>query len=118
MMAAPAASPIAAIAVPSASERPLLDDRALAEVERAEVEYINAIEAMAQTARAKTATADTPLLLTLRERLTAIDAAIADCRAEIDRNRFNTHMRRQLLSMYQEKRRTLEQILETDPNAL
>jgi hypothetical protein len=57
------------------------------------------------------------LLANLRERLVVIDAAIADCRAEIERNRFNTHLRRQLLSIYQEKRRTLEQILDEEQHA-
>jgi hypothetical protein len=118
-MIAPARTPSVAGSTPIAGpEPPLLDERTLAEVERAEAQYVNAIEALAQTARARSATSESPLLLTLRERLTAIDAAIADCRAEIERNRFNTHMRRQLLSMYQEKRRTLEQILESNPNAL
>jgi hypothetical protein len=37
---------------------------------------------------------------------------------EIDRNRFNAHLRQQLLWIYQEKRRTLEQVQESDRNAL
>jgi hypothetical protein len=59
-------------------------------------------------------TPSSPLAANLRERLLVIDAAIADCRAEIERNRFNAHLRRQLLSIYQEKRQTLEQILELE----
>lgn len=97
----------------SAAER-LLSDEALSEVERAEAQYIASIEALARkTAAARDASAS-PVLANLRERLLVIDAAIADCRAEIERNRFNAHLRRQLLSIYQEKRRTLEQILEQE----
>jgi len=61
---------------------------------------------------------DSPLLVNLRERLEVIDAAIAEYRAEIARNRFNAHLRQQLLWIYQEKRRTLEQVQEYTPDAL
>jgi len=46
-----------------------------------------------------------------------IDAAIDECRTEIDRNRFNAHLREQLLWIYQEKRRTLEQVQESNGHA-
>jgi hypothetical protein len=95
-----------------ASER-LLSDEALADVEQAETRYIAAIEALAE----KVTPAGAPtssLEANLRERLLVIDAAIAECRAEIDRNRFNAHLRRQLLTIYQEKRQTLERILELE----
>jgi hypothetical protein len=95
----------------------LLSDEALSEIERAEARYIAAIEGLAARAARASATPSSPLLVNLRERLLVIDAAIADCRAEIERNRFNTHLRRQLLSIYQEKRRTLEQILEQESHA-
>jgi hypothetical protein len=100
-------------AMANAGQR-LLSDEALIEVERAEAQYVAAIEALAVKATAATDASASPLLASLRERLLVIDTAIADCRAEIERNRFNAHLRRQLLSMYQEKRRTLEQILEQE----
>jgi hypothetical protein len=96
-----------------AGER-LLSDEALSEVERAEAQYVAAIEALAKKTIDSAEAPASPVLANLRERLLAIDSAIADCRAEIDRNRFNAHLRRQLLSIYQEKRRTLEQILEQE----
>jgi len=95
----------------AAGSQRLLSDDALAEIERAESQYIAAIEALAQKSTGGTPP-PTPLAAALHERLLVIDAAIADCRAEIEENRFNAHLRRQLLAMYQEKRRTLEQILE------
>jgi len=99
--------------VAGAGER-LLSDEALLEVERAEAQYIATIDALARKTAAATNASASPVLAHLRERLLVIDAAIADCRTEIERNRFNAHLRRQLLSIYQEKRRTLEQILEQE----
>jgi hypothetical protein len=92
----------------------LLSEEALTELEHAEARYLAAIEALATKAAPAVSMSATPLAANLRERLLVIDAAIADCRAEIERNRFNAHLRRQLLSIYQEKRRTLEQILELE----
>ena len=92
----------------------LLSERALSDIERAEAEYIRAIETLAKTAAPRIETPASPLMATLRERLLVIDNAIAECRAELERNRFNAHLRRQLLDIYREKRRTLEQILEQE----
>jgi hypothetical protein len=47
-----------------------------------------------------------------REKLRLLDAAIADCRAEVKKNRFNAHLRRELLAMYREKQSTLQQLME------
>jgi hypothetical protein len=91
----------------------LLDERALSKVELAEADYIRAINALSARATTRIAEPDSPLVMNLRERLIAIDAAIDECRAAIDRNRFNAHLRRELLSIYREKQRTLEQILES-----
>jgi hypothetical protein len=97
-----------------ASNVRLLNEQALSEIERAEAEYIRAIDALSSTALAQIAQPPSPLLLSLRERLIVIDAAIIECRTAIERNRFNAHLRRELLSMYQEKQRTLLQILEEE----
>jgi hypothetical protein len=96
-----------------ATER-LLSDEALADVEQAETRYIAAIEALAEKVTPPAGSPASSLEANLRERLLVIDAAIAECRAEIDRNRFNAHLRRQLLTIYQEKRQTLERILELE----
>lgn len=99
---------------PVSSADRLLSEEALSALEGAEARYIAAIEALAAKAAPAVNVPATPLAASLRERLLVIDEAIADCRAEIERNRFNAHLRRQLLSIYQEKRRTLEQILELE----
>lgn len=96
----------------------LLNEDALAAIERSEVQYIRAIDELSRLAAPRLDMPDSPLLVNLRERLEAIDVAIAEYRAEIDRNRFNAHLRLQLLWIYQEKRRTLEQIQEYTHDAL
>lgn len=107
---------------PGASTQPprerLLNEEALAAIEASEAKYIEAIDELTKLAAPRLDMPDSPLLANLQERLTVIDAAIAETRAEIERNRFNAHLRQQLLWIYQEKRRTLEQIQEYDPDAL
>ena len=96
----------------------LLNEDALAAIERSETQYIQAIDELTRLVAPRLDMPDSPLLVNLRERLEIIDAAITEYRAEITRNRFNAHLRRQLLWIYQEKRRTLEQIQEYAPDAL
>jgi hypothetical protein len=96
----------------------LLSEDALAAIERSETQYIQAIDELTRLTAPRLDMPDSPLLVNLRERLEIIDATIAEYRAEIDRNRFNAHLHRQLLWIYQEKRRTLEQIQEYVPDAL
>jgi hypothetical protein len=96
----------------------LLSEDALATIERSETQYIQAINELTRVVAPRLDMPDSPLLVNLRERLEIIDAAITEYRAEIARNRFNAHLRRQLLWIYQEKRHTLEQIQEYAPDAL
>ena len=96
----------------------LLSEDALAAIERSEQQYTRAIDDLTRLAAPRLDMPDSPLLVNLRERLEVIDAAIAEYRAEIARNRFNAHLRQQLLWIYQEKRRTLEQVQEYTPDAL
>jgi galactokinase len=96
----------------------LLTEDALKAIEESEAKYVQAIDELTRLAAPRLDMPDSPLLVNLQERLTVIDAAITEYRAEIERNRFNAHLRRQLLWIYQEKRRTLEQIQEYIPDAL
>jgi hypothetical protein len=96
----------------------LLTEDALAAIEASEAKYIQAIDELTRLTAPRLDMPDSPLLVNLQERLTIIDAAIAEYRAEIERNKFNAHLRRQLLWIYQEKRHTLEQIQEYAPDAL
>jgi hypothetical protein len=96
----------------------LLTEDALAAIERSEAQYVQAIDELTRLTAPRLEMPDSPLLVNLRERLEVIDSAIAEYRAEIARNRFNAHLRQQLLWIYQEKRRTLEQVQEYMPDAL
>ncbi len=93
------------------AQRRLLTDQALKETETAEAVYVQSIEKLAALAQPKLAKADTPLVVNYREKLLLLDAAIADCRRQTDANKYNAHLRRELTSMYQEKQRTLEEVL-------
>jgi hypothetical protein len=90
----------------------LLRTSALAEVERAEREYMAAIDKLASDAGPQLG-ADTPLMASYREKLLVLDSAIADLRAQAGENPSNAHLRNQLLAMYQEKQQTLRDVLET-----
>jgi hypothetical protein len=107
-----APSPALAPAPGPGPERRLLTEGALREVERSEAEYVASIDRLAKVAEPMLENPSTPLLASYREKVQLLDAAIADCRAEIDRNRFNAHLRRELLSIYQEKQRTLRALME------
>ena len=91
-----------------------LTQQTLRDVERSEAEYIASIERLARLAEPRLQSSTSPLLARYGEKLRLLDAAIADCRAEIDRNRFNTHLRRELLAIYQEKQQTLRRLMEED----
>jgi hypothetical protein len=93
----------------------LLSEGALRDVERAEADYVRSIEALSRAVAPETPA--TPLMMSYREKLMLIDAAIAECRAQIERNRFNAHLRRELLGMYREKQKTLQQIEKEDNHA-
>jgi len=102
---------------PTTAETRLLGTRALEDVEHAEADYVRALDRLSAVAAPSLDNATSPLLLTLRERLVMLDAAIAQCRSEIERNRFNAHLRRELLEMYRDKRRTLEEIINVPTHA-
>ncbi len=90
----------------------LLKSRALADVEGAESAYVQAIDKLAAEAKPQLETPRTALMANYREKLLVLDSAIDDLRAQTGQNPSNAHLRYELLAMYQEKQRTLEEILE------
>jgi hypothetical protein len=90
----------------------LLKSPALADVERAQTAYVQAIDKLAAEAKPALENPATPLQASYREKLLVLDSAINDLRAQAGMNPSNAHLRRQLLAMYQEKQQTLEDILE------
>jgi hypothetical protein len=97
--------------VPS-GDQSLLKRPALAEVERAQAAYEQAIDKLAANARPQLENPATPLQASYREKLLVLDSAINDLRAQAGMNPSNAHLRQQLLAMYQEKQQALEDILE------
>jgi hypothetical protein len=93
----------------------LLKSGALKEVESAESAYERAIDKLAVQARPQLENPATPLLASYHEKLMVLDSAIADLRAQAGMNPSNAQLRYQLLAMYQDKQRTLEEVLEAKP---
>ena len=89
---------------------------AVDEAEQAEQKHIQAIAKLEKLADAKLEDSETPLMVSYKEKLMLLDDAIADCQANIDRNRQNAHLREQLLAMYSEKQQTLVDVLREDTN--
>ncbi|HEX6085341.1 MAG TPA: hypothetical protein VF266_12500 [Thermoanaerobaculia bacterium] len=100
----------------AAFDETILRVSALDEVERAERAHLSAIEALEDVAVGRLDDPQTPLMTAYKEKLMLLDDAIDECQAEIDRNRQNAHLRRQLLAMYTEKQQTLQDVLREDLN--
>lgn len=93
----------------------LLKNSALAEVERTEREYMKAIDKLAADVKPQLDSPATPLMASYKEKLIVLDSAIDELREEAGQNPSNAHLRYQLLAMYQEKKQTLQEVLETKP---
>ena len=97
---------------PPIQQGSLLKSKTLTEVEHAESAYVQAIDKLASEAKPQLDNPATPLMANYREKLLVLDSAIDDLRAQTGQNPSNAHLRYELLAMYQEKQRTLEEILE------
>ncbi len=95
----------------AAFDREILRVSALDEVERAEQAHIAAIDRLEKVTDPKLEATSSPLMVSYREKLMLLDDAIAECQTNIDRNRQNAYLRKQLLAIYSEKQRTLEQVM-------
>jgi hypothetical protein len=89
----------------------ILRASALDEVEKAEQQHIAAIDHLEKLAEPRLDDARTPLMVSYKEKLMLLDDAIAECQTNIQRNRNNAHLRKQLLAVYSEKQRTLQDVL-------
>ena len=98
----------------AAFDRDILRLAAMDEVERAEQSHLEAIERLERVAEQKLDDAQTPLMVSYKEKLMLLDEAIAECQTNIDRNRQNAHLRKQLLAMYTDKQQTLTDVLRED----
>ena len=93
------------------TKAPVLTDEAIEEVDAAERTYLASIEKLSRLAEPTLAGASSPVLVNYREKLEVLDSAINELKTSIDQNRGNTHLRRELLAVYQEKQRTLESLM-------
>ena len=98
----------------SAFDEAILRASAVDEVERAEKAHIAAINHLESLTATKLDQPSTPLLVSYKEKLMMLDEAIAECQGAINRNRQNAYLRTQLLTMYSEKQRTLQDVLRED----
>jgi hypothetical protein len=98
-------------AIVSTNDAHLLTDQAVQEVEQAQKNYEQSIDKLAKLAEPKLNAGATPLLVNYREKLNLLDAAISECRTNLERNHANAYLRSELLSFYQEKQQTLQQVL-------
>ena len=89
---------------------------AVDEAEKAEQIHLQAIAKLEKLADAKLEDSESPLMASYKEKLMLLDDAIAECQANIDRNRQNAYLRGQLLAMYSEKQQTLVDVLREDTN--
>jgi hypothetical protein len=90
---------------------PILPENAVDEVEAAEKSYVESIARLSRLAGPRLSAASSPLALNYREKLAVLDSAIADLKSSIEQNRYNTHLRRELLAAYREKQRTLQDLM-------
>jgi hypothetical protein len=100
-----------------AGDQRLLTERTLDEIERNETAYLKSIDKLSQLAAPKVEHAESPILASYREKLLLIDSAIEELRNQVERNRFNAHLRRELLLIYQQKQHTLEEVLKDGSHA-
>jgi hypothetical protein len=96
------------------SDKSLLKSAALKDVESAQAAYVQAIDKLAAETKPELENSSTPLLANYHEKLLVLDSAIADLREQAGMNPSNAQLRYQLLAMYQEKQRTLEEVLEAN----
>jgi hypothetical protein len=94
----------------AAFDREILPVAAFDDVERAEEAHVAAIGRL-ETLAERPLESDAALMVSYKEKLMLLDDAIAECQANIERNRNNAHLRRQLLTMYTDKQRTLQDVV-------
>ena len=94
----------------------ILRASAVDEVEQAERLHVAAIDRLEKLAEPRLETPETPLMVSYKEKLMLLDDAIAECQTGIERNRNNAHLRKQLLAIYSEKQRTLQEVLREETN--
>jgi len=84
---------------------------AVDDVESRQKELERAIGKLENLAESKLESSGTPLMISYKEKLMLLDDAIAECQRNIEQNRRNAHLRKQMLAIYLEKQQTLREVL-------
>jgi hypothetical protein len=92
--------------------RQFLTEQALKEVQRNEVEYVRSLDRLVKLAGPALDADPSQLMASYREKLTLLDAAIADLRENRAHNMLNANLNTELLSLYQEKQKTLHEVIQ------
>ncbi|MEO8218713.1 MAG: hypothetical protein ABI718_16675 [Acidobacteriota bacterium] len=100
----------------SAVDEWALEESALENVEKAEQAHLKSIEELQKIVDPRLENATTPLMLSYREKLMLLDSAIAECEGQIRMNRSNAQLRKELLAIYTEKQKTMQQLLKEGRN--
>ena len=95
----------------SQSSPGLLAKTLLQEVRETELAYEDAIRGLEEATQNRFTEMDLELALLYRDRLETIDTQIARCKAALNENPANTHIRRYLLAALQDKQETLNEVL-------
>jgi len=93
------------------ANRELLTENALEEVQLAERAYARSIEKLSAVAGQKLEQSSSPLAAAYREKLTLLDAGIAELKGAVAGNRYNSYLQMELASLYRQKQETLQEWL-------
>ena len=94
------------------ANRELLTESALQEVQQAEKAYARSIEKLSAVAAPKLERSSSPAAAAYREKLILLDSGIAELKATVESNRYNTYLRMELASLYRQKQQTLQEWLQ------
>jgi len=92
-------------------DRELLTEAAFSEVQQTESAYVKSIAKLSALAAKDLERSSSPLAAAYREKLAVLDSAIVEAKAVVDRNRYNTYLRMELASLYEQKQKTLQEWL-------
>jgi len=94
------------------SDREFLTESALQEVQQAEKAYARSIEKLSAVASQNLDRSSSPMAAAYREKLTLLDSGIAELKATVENNRYNTYLQIELASLYRQKQQTLQEWLQ------
>jgi hypothetical protein len=94
------------------ANRDFLTESALQEVQQAERAYALSIEKLSAVAAQDLERSSSPLAAAYREKLALLDSGIAELKATVESNRYNTYLQTELAALYRQKQQTLQEWLQ------